>query len=271
MKKPKPYMQTDSAWASFPYAGGTIGGSGCGPTSMAMAVTELTGKNLNPQEACAWATRNGFAANGQGPYYSYFAAAGREYGIDVEQLNFSDLRNMAAGQAKVYHEKAEEAVKNGDIVISCMGKGLWTKTGHFVLWWGLDGPDVHINDPNSTVPARIKNTLEVFERQVKYYFICKARAGGLERDFDLVQRGAALSAETMKFLHAQNRYGDALIAKLAAVIKDAGRENREAGITVAEARETVKTKADLDEGTMTYLSRYLYGDELIVKLARAML
>jgi hypothetical protein len=236
---------------------------------MAMAVAELTGKALSPKDACEWATKHGFAANGQGTYYSYFAAAGREYGIEVEQLNFSDLRNMAAGAAAAYHRKAEEAVRNGNLVISCMGKGLWTKSGHFVLWWGLDGLDVHINDPNSTAPERVKNKLPVFESQVKYYFACKATADAAKRDFALVESAAGLSLDTMKFLHAQNRYGDALIAKLAAAMKAAEGEKRE--IKLAEAREIVRTKAGLDDGTMIYLSRYLYGDELIAKLAKAMI
>jgi uncharacterized protein YvpB len=265
-------MQKDPEWSSLPYAGGTIGGSGCGPTSMAMAVQTLTGRILTPKEACEWATKKGFAANGNGTYYSYFLAAGREYGLEVAQLNGSDLRNMAAGQARVYHQKAEEAVQNGDLVIACMGKGLWTSSGHFVLWYGFDGTHVYINDPNSTLPERLKNTLQKFESEVKYYFVIKApeaKALTPQQAIDLVQYKAALADETIEFIHRDNKYGDALAVKLAAAIRAAKGEKRE--IKIGEAKEIVSERAGLDADTMIYLSRYVYGDQLVAKLAAAML
>jgi hypothetical protein len=272
MTKPVQYMQTDKKWSALPYAGGTIGGSGCGPTSMAMAVQTLTGRVITPKEACEWATKHGFAANGNGTYYSYFAAAGREYGVEVAQLNGSDLRNMAAGQARTYHQKAEEAVQNGDLVIACMGKGLWTSSGHFVLWYGFDGTHVCINDPNSTVPERLKNTVQKFEGEVKYYFVVKApeaKALTPQQAIGLVQDKAGLSDETIEFIYRDYKYGDALAVKLGTAIKAAKGEKRE--IKIAEARQIVSERAGLDADTMIYLSRYVYGDPLVAKLAAAML
>jgi hypothetical protein len=82
MEKPVSYAQTDPRWAKIAYAApgenATIGGSGCGPTAMAMVVSTFTTVRLFPDVACGWALRNGFKALNQGTYYSYFSAAGKQ-------------------------------------------------------------------------------------------------------------------------------------------------------------------------------------------------
>ena len=51
-KKPVSYLQTDARWKNKPYRvkgeNATIGGSGCGPTALAMVVSSLTGHIVDP-------------------------------------------------------------------------------------------------------------------------------------------------------------------------------------------------------------------------------
>jgi hypothetical protein len=179
---------------------------------------------------------------------------------------------MAAGQARVYHDRAKDAITEGNFVIACMGKGLWTASGHFVLWYGCDGNYVYINDPNSTAPERLKNTLAKFQKEVKHYFIAKRPAIAAltpPKALAIVQEKAALKNETMEFLHRDYKYGDALIMKLATAIKQAPGEKR--ALKIADATALVKERAGLDADTMVYLSRYVYSDPLLAKLAAAML
>jgi hypothetical protein len=276
MNKPVYYLQTDPHWAKLPYAApgesATIGGSGCGPTAMAMVVSTFTPAMLLPDEACKWALSKGFKALNQGTYYSYFPAAGKNYGVETAQITPADLRNMAAGQARTYHDRALNAIKSGDYVIACMGKGLWTSSGHFVVWYGCDSNYVYINDPNSTAPERLKNTLARFQSEVKHYFISKhplTVSLTPQEAVLVVKASAGLEDETIEFLHRDYKYGDALVTKLAAAMKAAPGQKRD--MPIADAAALIKSRAGLDDNTMFYLSRYAYSDPLIAKLAAAML
>jgi hypothetical protein len=236
---------------------------------MAMVSSEY-GKTLTPDAACEWATKRGFAAPGNGTYYSYFPAAGREYGFEVTQLNGSDLRSMAAGASRTYHDATLAAIKAGNLVVACMGKGLWTSSGHFVVAWDSDGIRVKINDPNSVKAEREDASYATFTAQVKYYFVCKRPAAKeltVQEAAALVQSKAGLDAETMEYLARDYKYGDALIRKLATAMQ--GTPGTPVA-TVADAKKLVQSSAGLDDSTMAYLGCYRYSDPLIGKLAAAM-
>jgi hypothetical protein len=178
---------------------------------------------------------------------------------------------MAAGQARGYHDKALAAVTAGDLVIACMGPGLWTKSGHFILWYGCDGAYVYINDPNSESPDRLKNTLQKFQGEAKRYFAVKRPVAASltpKEAAQTVKAAAGLGDETIEFLARDYRYGDALIVKLAAAI---GERRPEPYAGIAGARALVQKRAGLSDSTMAYLAAYVYSDPLISKLAGAMI
>ena len=55
-----------------------------------------------------------------------------------------------------------QAIERGDMVIACMGKGNWTTSGHYVLWYGLEAGKVLINDPWSKKPAQTNADYNLF-------------------------------------------------------------------------------------------------------------
>lgn len=171
--KPVSYMQTDSRWKKKSYAvkgeTSTIGSAGCGPTCAAMVIAEFVDPKITPVETCAWSLNHGYKALKQGTYHSYFKAQGAVYGLNWEQITSGSVYGNTSHSS---HKKALEAVKNGDYVIALMGKGNWTSSGHYVLWYGIDGNYVLINDPNSTKSSRVKGNYNTFISQVKHYFIC---------------------------------------------------------------------------------------------------
>ena len=176
-EQPVLYYQTDKRWKDVPYAvhgeSATIGGSGCGPTSMAMVLATWADSSVNPKTECAWALSHGYKAKGQGTYYGYFVPAAKRYNLTCYQVNSANIYGNTGHSA---HATARNAVDSGDFVIACMGKGNWTRSGHYVLVWGVDGNTVFINDPASSSIARTRGSYALFKQQVKYYWVIKRPA-----------------------------------------------------------------------------------------------
>ena len=184
-KQPVSYLQTDPKWDACDYSAKgeqtTIGASGCGPTAMAMVLATWVDKSVNPKTECAWALAHGFKAPHQGTYYGYFEAAGRRYGLNTYRLNYTNLYGNAKS---AYHAQAKDALDRGALVIACMGKGNWTRSGHYVLVWKIVGNVVYINDPASTKPVRTRGAYSLFKWQVKYYWVIE-RPEDMKEDDDM--------------------------------------------------------------------------------------
>ena len=174
-KKPVLYLQTDPRWKNVSYSAPgestTIGRAGCGPTCAAMLLTTLTGKEITPVDTCAWSLAHGYKAKGQGTYYAYFKPQFAAYGIGADQLSWTKTYGKPDSEI---HDRAFEMLKEGYYLIACMGKGLWTSSGHFVVAWWQDDK-VRILDPASTKDSRVNGDIETFRSQVKYYFWVDAR------------------------------------------------------------------------------------------------
>ena len=175
--RPVSYLQMDPRWGSLDYSAKgektTIGASGCGPTAMAMVLATWADPKITPKTECAWALAHGYKAPHQGTYYGYFAPAAKRFGLTCKMLNGVTLYGKPDSP---YHAQAKAAVDRGDLVIACMGRGLWTSSGHFVLVWNISGNVVSINDPASTRAVRTQGDYSVFKRQVKYYFVVQRPA-----------------------------------------------------------------------------------------------
>ena len=203
-KQPVSYFQTDRRWANKPYAvkgeTSTIGGSGCGPTAMAMVLATWADKRVTPETECAWALRNGFKALGHGTFYAYFAPAARRYGLTCTQLNGASIYGQPGS---AYHATVLAAVKAGDLVIACMGPGNWTRGGHFILLWDVDvQKDIaFVNDPASSLARRTRGSWQLLKKQVKFYFRIKRPASITipKEEFSMSEKEiAALVEQTIK-------------------------------------------------------------------------
>ena len=206
-KQPVSYLQTDPKWANISYSAKgestTIGRAGCGPTAMSMVLATWADKNVTPKTECAWALAHGYKAPHQGTYYSYFVPAAKRYGLACRQLNSTSIYGNRASDA---HQTARAEVEKGNFVIACMGKGLWTSSGHYVLVWGFDGATIYINDPASTKAARTRGDYIQFKRQVKYYWVIERPASKKEEpDMTEEQTRKIAKAEADKALVTATR------------------------------------------------------------------
>lgn len=130
------YNQGDGQWANIQYGkSGTMKTSACGPTSMAM-VLQSYGKHYTPVDAANYSVQKGHRVENQGTAWTFFKDIGNANGLDVNQFE-------SANTAKQY-------LNQGIPVIGSMKPGDFTKSGHFIVFTGLDGNKLYVNDPAST-------------------------------------------------------------------------------------------------------------------------
>ena len=133
------YNQMDSRWANIMYGrSSTIGQAGCGPTSLAIVVSTLTGKNTDPVEISKWSVANGHRCEGNGSYHSLIPKGAQHYGLQVE------------GVKKNEGQKIVDALSAGKLIISIMNPGHFTRSGHFIVLRGVtESGKILVADPAS--------------------------------------------------------------------------------------------------------------------------
>lgn len=181
--KPILYLQSDSKWANHDYSAPgektTIKAEGCGIACSAMVIASLVDKKVTPVTTAEWSKAHGYKAKKQGTYYAYFKPQGAAYGLEIEMVSTVNSYHNPSAEA---HKKALSAIEAGHWVIACMGKGNWTTSGHYVLWYDMEGNNVLINDPWSTKKAQTNASYELFRNEVKYYWIVKMPKKYMEDD-----------------------------------------------------------------------------------------
>jgi len=133
-----PYLyQTDPTWASEPYAGGTVGENGCGPTCLAMVYIALTGNtDKDPAALCRFSEEGGFVSDGM-TAWSFMTDGAAQLGLSAQELPAEET-------------EVREALKAGRPIICSVRPGDFTTTGHFIVLAGLsDTGEVIVHDPNS--------------------------------------------------------------------------------------------------------------------------
>jgi hypothetical protein len=154
----------------------TIGTSACGPTSVAMVISTLTGHTVLPPKAATYALNNGYRTIDDGTSWDFFASIAKRYGIACTQTDSLS--------------KVKKALGNGKIVIASMDMGNFTSGGHYILLVGITGKNgdtwIDVFDPNhdnsnygtdGLIDQGIKNDGKVsakeivFVKQAKQYWI----------------------------------------------------------------------------------------------------
>lgn len=209
---PVSYMQNDKRWGSKNYSAKgektTIGRAGCGPTCAAMVVATLADMNETPDKAAKWSLRKGYKACKQGTYYSFFTPYFKRFNIKCTKITTSSVYHKLSDIA---HKKAFQALLDGDMVIACMGRGIWTSSGHFVLAYKTDGRRVYINDPASKKPMRLCNSIEAWQYEVKHYFIVEVPKKSKKGDNELVEKRDVIFDDKEYIVNAINKDGENFI------------------------------------------------------------
>lgn len=151
------FNQTDSAWNQNGYC---IAKAGCGPTSMAVVITSLTGRWVTPLDTAIWGYQHGFYSRA-GSAHEMIPAMAAAYG----------LKCQGAGTD---YNAIKKALKAGKPVVCLMGPGYFTRGGHFMVLVAIDKNDcVTVADVGSRARSAYKYRLSDVIAQSK-----GASAGG---------------------------------------------------------------------------------------------
>lgn len=121
------YNQGEEPWGSMPYGTSTIGDAGCGPTSMAIVISTLTGQTVNPQMTCAYSISNGEYVSGVGTAHSFPTNAAHHWGLTCERVGKDQMGYVV------------QSLKEGKMVVeiceayTITGSG----SGHFIVLTGV--------------------------------------------------------------------------------------------------------------------------------------
>ncbi len=154
------YSMEDPMWAEHPYdAANTpeierMYNSGCGPTSMAMAVSTALHRAVLPPVLADWSNAHGFRdPDGiHGTLDTIFPACAKMYGLTAELVPVND--------ASAFHHAADALEKGASVISNVVPGSPFTKHGHYNLISTIESDRIHICDP---VPKN--NALPVFTVQ----------------------------------------------------------------------------------------------------------
>lgn len=150
------YFQWSEVWGYASYGSENIAMGGCGPTSLSMVATGLTGNtSFTPKYVADMSVNMGYYVDGVGTDWSLMTEGAAQLGVSSAQLtNWSD-------------ESLKSELSAGHPIICSMGPGDFTNQGHFIVLSGLteDG-HVLINDPNSRINSRKKWDLNTIINQM---------------------------------------------------------------------------------------------------------
>ena len=131
------FLQWDKRWGCLAYGDDSnVAISGCGPTTLAMAVVALTGnEEATPAAIAKFAMQEGFYMSGTGTMWSLMTEGAAAYGVRSEQINISQI-------------EIKQHLDQGDIVICSVRQGDFTTGGHFILLYDYDDTGFCVKDPN---------------------------------------------------------------------------------------------------------------------------
>lgn len=117
------YSQCDPDWGNNPYGHGTtnICNSGCGPSAMAMIITNLTGEQVTPAETAKYADSINMYDPGVGSYHTVGPELAKKWGLKSQKISNSNTQ-------------INNALANGGLVIVAgIGADPFTSAGHFIV------------------------------------------------------------------------------------------------------------------------------------------
>lgn len=137
------FNQGDSAWNQNGYC---IAKAGCGPTSMAVVITSLTGKWVTPLDTAIWGYQHGFYSR-EGSAHEMIPAMAAAYGLRCQGVGTD-------------YQAIKNALKAGKPVVCLMGPGYFTRGGHFMALVAIDNNDcVTVADVGSRARSAYKYRL----------------------------------------------------------------------------------------------------------------
>ena len=134
------YEQTDPQWNTASYGGNTLSESGCGPTSLAMIASQLTGEEITPDIVAKAAYMDGvWSESASWNLFPWFA---RQLGLEYSIAEENDLNTV-----DTMLNMGEKVVASGILQGDTETKSPFTQYGHIVPFIKKTNAGYLINDP----------------------------------------------------------------------------------------------------------------------------
>ena len=148
-------LQFDPRWGYFEYGGKEMGLSGCGPTSLSMAILYLTElERVTPDKIAAYSLENGYYVKDVGTAWKLLDDYPAIYGLTVEHPTLKE-------------HSMKKALDEGKVLVCSMRPGEFTAEGHFIVIYGYDEEGFKVNDPKCVARSNRTWEYEEFGNQLK--------------------------------------------------------------------------------------------------------
>ena len=134
------YSQNDENWNTTAYDGNMVSSSGCGPTTLAMIATQLTGAEITPDMIARAAYEDGvWSDSSSWDIFPWFA---NQFGLEYKAVGSNDVQGMNSLLASDY-----KVAVSGKLHDKTSQRSPFTTEGHIVPIVGVQGTRYMINDP----------------------------------------------------------------------------------------------------------------------------
>ncbi len=130
----------------------SMSSSGCGPTAIAMALSELANQEISPIEVAQFGLANGTYTVADGTYYDLYTSVVTEF-----SSKYPSLANLKMTQSNS-KEDAIKALQSGAQIVCNSGSYFPVGSGHVICICGYENGSFLIKDPNTTEAQAAKHT-----------------------------------------------------------------------------------------------------------------
>lgn len=153
------FLQWDSKWGYYEYGDKPMGITGCGPTCLSMvALHLLQNPQMTPVYMADFAERNGFYVEGTGTAWALMTQGAAQLGLHAQEVSLDE-------------ELVLKYLQQGRPIICAMGPGVFTESGHFIVFVGTKDGKIIVNDPNSKVRSEQLWSFEDIKYQIKNMWV----------------------------------------------------------------------------------------------------
>lgn len=154
-------LQWDKRWGYKEYSGDLFGITGCGPTCLSMAaIYLLKDTSLNPEWMRRFSERYEYSVEGNGSSWTLISDGGIRLGLSVEELALSE-------------SVMSSNLDKNSVIISVLGPGDFTSSGHFIVITDYDSEGFTVKDPNSYKNSERKWTYEELRGQIRNMWVLR--------------------------------------------------------------------------------------------------
>lgn len=151
-------LQYDKRWGYAYYGEYNLAISGCGPTTIAMVVAGLTGRNdVTPYTVAKYAMEN-----------NYYSESGTKWALMKEGIKHFGIKSRELNNSKKLIFKELE---KGHPIICSMKPGIFTTTGHFIAIVGIKDNKFIVHDPNSKKKSKRLWSYEEIKDEIRNMWV----------------------------------------------------------------------------------------------------